>query len=137
MKLPRVEPGRVVGIGAICDLRPQRLDQPHSQNFSASEFVTLEDGRRVILHQDRGLTLGWRSLGDVDPGDLSERGTADSLTQSILTVVLPDDDECGEEHPWEWLADLARARGLSVTADDLRNLTYEVILTDEVRRWLV
>jgi hypothetical protein len=34
------------------------------------------------------------------------------------------------------LADLARARGLNVSANDLRSLPYEVIFTDEVRRWL-
>ena len=54
----------------------------------------------------------------------------------MLNVVLPDDDESGEDHPWSWLADLARARGLNVTAEDLRGLPYEVILAEDVRRWL-
>ena len=40
-----------------------------------------------------------------------------------------------EAHPWSWLAALAEARGLSVTADDLRALPYEVVLTDDVRQW--
>jgi len=55
-----------------------------------------------------------------------------------LNVVLPDDDEeaAVEAHPWSWLAELARARGLKATAEDLRALTYEVILTDNVTRWL-
>ena len=124
-----VEPGRVVGLGAICELRPQRSDEARSQSFSVSEFVTLEDGRRVILHQDRGFTIGWRSSG---------RGheTLESMTRNVLSVVLPDDDESGEDHPWSWLADLARARGLNVTAEDLRGLPYEVIFTDKVHRWL-
>jgi hypothetical protein len=56
----------------------------------------------------------------------------------VLNVVLPDDDEeaAVEAHPWEWLAGLARARGLKVTAEDLRELTYEVVFTDNVTRWL-
>ncbi|WP_158632225.1 hypothetical protein [Micromonospora sp. Llam0] len=54
----------------------------------------------------------------------------------MLTVVLPDDDETAEEHPWLWLADLARSRGLDVVADDMRALPYEVILTEDVTRWL-
>jgi hypothetical protein len=134
--LPPVEPGRVVGLGAICDLGPQRSGGSGDQSFSVSEFVTLEDGRRVILHDDRGFTLGWRSSGESDSGDVREHETLESLTRDVLNVVLPDDDEPAEDHPWTWLADLARARGLNVSADDLRSLAYEVTFTDKVRRWL-
>jgi hypothetical protein len=135
--LPPVEPGRVVGIGALCDLGPQRVADARSQSFSVSEFVTLDDGRRVILHSDRGFTIGWRSSAP-GPGsdDLQRHETPDSITQDVLNTVLPDDDDSGEDHPWPWLAELARARGLNVTAEDLRSLTYEVVLTDNVIRWL-
>src|SRR6267143_569430 len=132
--LPPVEPGRVIGLGAICDLGPERSADARSQNFSVSEFVTLEDGRRVILHEDRGFTIGLRSTGESNPGDLREHETLESLTPNVLAVVLPDDDVPAEAHPYSWLADLARARGLNVSADDLRSLPYEVIFTDEVRR---
>ena len=131
-----VQPGRVVGLGAICDLRQQRFDDARSQSFAVSEFVTLEDGRRVILHEDRGFTIGLRSSGELGSSDIREHETLESMTRDVLNVVLPDDDECAEEHPWSWLADLARARGLNVTAEDLRGLPYEVIFTDKVRRWL-
>lgn len=134
--LPPVQPGRVVGLGAICDLGAQRRDDARDQSFSVSEFVTLEDGRRVVLHEDRGFTVGLRSTGRSHPGDLREHTTLESLTRDVLNIVLPDDDERAEDHPWSWLADLARARGLNVSADDLRSLRYEVIFTDEVRRWL-
>ena len=135
-RLPPVKPDHVVGLGAICDLGPQRPDEARSQSFSVTEFVTLQDGRRVILHEDRGVTIALRSTGRSDPGDLREHMTLESLTRDVLNVVLPDDDEPAEDHPWSWLADLARARGLNVTADDLRSLLYEVIFTEEVRRWL-
>jgi len=135
-KLPPVKPGRVVGLGAICDLGAERPDDTRDQSFSVSEFVTLEDGRRVILHEDRGFTTGLRSTGRSDPGDLCEHMTLESLTGDVLNTVLPDDDKPAEDHPWTWLADLARARGLNVTADDLRSLPYEVTFTDKVRRWL-
>jgi len=121
-----------VGIGAICDLRPGRSDEA-SQSFSVSEFVTLEDGRRVILHEARGFTIGWGGSGS---GDVREHESLESMTRNVLNVVLPDDDESADAHPWSWLADLARARGLSVTADDLRRLPYEVVFTDDLRRWL-
>jgi hypothetical protein len=133
--LPPVEPGRVVGLGAICDLDPRTPDKARSQSFSVREFVTLEDGRRVILHEDRGFTIGLGSSRET-VADLRRGETIESLTRNVLAVVLPDDDVPAEAHPWSWLADLARARGLNVSADDLRSLPYEVIFTDEVRRWL-
>jgi hypothetical protein len=132
--LPPVEPGRVVSLGAICDLDPRTPDKARSQSFSVSEFVTLEDGRRVILHEDRGFTIGLGSPRET--ADLRRGETIESLTRDVLNVVLPDDDVPAEAHPYSWLADLARARGLNVSADDLRSLAYEVIFTDELRRWL-
>lgn len=131
-----VTPRRVVGLGAICDLRPQRFDEARSRSFSVSEFVALEDGQRVVLHEDRGFTIGWSASDDSGSGDIRGHETLESMTRNVLNVVLPDDDECAEAHPWSWLADLARARGLNVTAEDLAGLPYEVIFTDEVRQWL-
>jgi len=129
-----VAPGGVVSLGAVCELG--RGGPGGDQSFAVAEFAALDDGRRVTLHEDRGFTLGIRSSGGSDAGDLREHLTLDDLTRDVLNVVLPDDDESGEEHPWSWLAGLAQARGLHVTADDLRGLPYEVILTDNVLRWL-
>lgn len=134
--LSPVEPGRVVGLGAICDLRPQCSDVSGGQSFSVSEFAKLEDGRRVILHDARGFTLGSRSSGESGSDVTREDETLVSLTRDVLNVVLPDDDDRGEGHPWSWLADLAAANGLNVTAEDLRGLPYEVTFTEKVRRWL-
>jgi hypothetical protein len=134
--LPPVEPGRVVGLGAICDLHPLR-DDPRDQGFKVSEFVTLDDGRRVLLHDGgRGFAIGVRSTGERKPGDVRWQLTREMLTNDVLLVVLPDDDDDPEPHPWSWLSELARSRGLDVTADDLRELRYEVVFTDELRRWL-
>jgi hypothetical protein len=134
--LPPVEPGRVVGLGAVCGLRPPG-DDPRDQGFEVSEFVMLEDGRRVLLHDGgRGWTIGVRSTGTSPPPDVRRKLTLDQLTDDLLLVVRPDDDDDPEPHPWPWLSELARSRGLDVTADDLRALRYEVVFTDELRRWL-
>ena len=137
-RLPPVEPGRVVGLGAICDLRTQHADPRESCSFKVSEFVTLEDGRRVLLHDGgRGLTTsGVRSTGGWKAPDVRWGLTLEQLASDVLTVVLPDDDDDHEPHPWSWLSDLARSRGLDVTADDLRALPYDVVFTDELRGWL-
>lgn len=133
--LSPVKPGLVVGVGAICDLEPQRLDDPRSQGFVISEFVTLEDGRRVILHKARGFTIGIPPR-EPDIGDIRDHQTPATIAKNVLIAVLPDDDDPEDDHPWPWLAELARARGLEVSAEDLRCLTYEVILTDDVTRWM-
>ncbi|MBI2708180.1 MAG: hypothetical protein HYX34_00550 [Actinobacteria bacterium] len=90
----------------------------------------------MILHDDRGFTIGWRSTGESRSGDVRELETLEGLTRDVLNVVLPDEDECADDHPWAWLADLARARGLDVTAEDLRRVPYEVVFTENVHRWL-
>jgi hypothetical protein len=125
----------VVGLGAVCDLRPRQDQHTLDQSFSVSEFVTLGDGRRVTLHEARGFTVGVRSTGASGPFDPRPYETLESLTRAVLNVVLPDEND-GEEHPGEWLAGLARARSLDVSAADLRGLPYEVVFTEAVRRWL-
>ena len=135
-RLPPVEPGRIVGLGAICDLGPPYAG-PRDQGFKVSEFVMLEDGRRVLLHDGgRGGAIGVRSTGEPNPPDVRWKLTLEQLTNDTLLVVLPDDDDDPEPHPWSWLSDLARSRGLDVTAEDLRALRYEVVFSDELRRWL-
>ncbi|WP_434743731.1 hypothetical protein [Micromonospora sp. SH-82] len=130
-----VDPGRVVGLGAICDIRPERLDDPDAQSFSVSEFAALDDARRVILHDARGFTIG-RTSGSTRDDAVPDHVARDSILHATLNAVLPDDDESPEAHPWAELADLARARGLKVSEEDLRGLPYDVILTDDVLRWL-
>jgi hypothetical protein len=123
---------RVVGLGAICGLRTADFDDDgRSQSFWVSEFARLTNGRRVILHDARGFTIG----GGSSSGPVQDELTPDSITRDVLAVVLPDPDD-GQDHPWAWLAQLARARGLDVTAEDLRGLPYEVVLTDGLTRWL-
>jgi hypothetical protein len=135
-RLPPVEPGRIVGLGAICDLGPLSADS-RDQGFKVSEFVSLEDGRRVLLHDGgRGFAIGVRSTGEPTSPDVRCGLTLAQLTNDTLLVVLPDDDDDPEPHPWSWLSDLARSRGLDVTTDDLRTLPYDVGFTDELRQWL-
>jgi hypothetical protein len=68
--------------------------------------------------------VGLGAICDLDPvGNHDPR---------VLTTVLPDGDDIDEKHPWEWLAELAQAHGIDVTADDLRQVPYEVVLTERV-----
>lgn len=117
---------RVVGLGAICDLEPGAIDNGREHSFRVSELVLLDNGKRVILHAERGYT------SRISAGDIWTRETAGKVTRDVLTTVLPDRDDTADEHPWAWLAELAQARKIEVTADDLRQLPYEVVLTERV-----
>lgn len=122
---------RVVGLGAVCDVN-RTADDGRWVSYSVSEFALLDTGQRVVL-RDLGFTYG---NGVSGMAEAWKYDTVESITQDVLNVVLPDDDDSGEDHPWEWLAELAHDRGLSVTAEDLRSLPYKVELTDRVLRLL-
>lgn len=132
-----VEPGRVVGLGATCSISRQQTPQPDTHSFSVGEFVDLEDGRRVVLHEERGFTISeWRSVAHEASRRPAVHDTTETLTQNVLMVVLPDDENSTEAHPWSWLADLATARGLDVRPDELKSLPYIVVFAEEVLQWL-
>jgi hypothetical protein len=48
---------RVVGVGAWCEFGASGPAGDRTQGFAISEFVMLENGRRVILHQERGVAV--------------------------------------------------------------------------------
>lgn len=139
---------RVVGIGAICDFATGAPEPESSQrqSFSIEEFVVLEDGRHVVLTNDRGFTVSSvRELVELEDGRRvvlenvapARAGlTPDSIRKRVLNAILPDDGECEEAHPWSWLAEQARQQGIDVTADELKALPYEVILTERLAGWL-
>jgi hypothetical protein len=121
---------RVVGLGAICDLDPNGIDNRSQNSFTVSEFAVLDNGERVILHDERGFS------GKSSSGDVWAQETVETITRNVLTTVLPDDDDTDDQQPWEWLAEHARDRGFVVTAEDLRQVPYEVVLTERVLRRL-
>lgn len=139
---------RVVGIGAICDFATGTPESGPSQSlsFSVREFVELEDGRRVVVDNRGFTTSAIRELVELEDGRRvvlenvtpARAGlTPDSIRQQVLNVVLPDDDECEEAHPWSWLAEQANRQGIAVTADELKALPYEVVLTQRLAGWLM
>lgn len=122
----------VVELGAICDLGVAVAG--FSQDFRVSEYLILDTGERIVLEDERGFT----TAAFVDGARIQSQAveTRESLTASILNVVLPDDDTTGDAHPWDWLAELAHARGVAVTADELRDVPYRIRMTPQVEAWL-
>jgi hypothetical protein len=87
----------------------------------------LDSGERVMSERQAAATEA-----GVRPVASWAHETVETITRDVLTTVLPDDDDTDDEHPWEWLAELAQARGIDVTVDDLRQVPYEVVLTERV-----
>ena len=59
------------------------------------------------------------------------------LTHDVLCVVLPDEAEItGDDHPWEWLAELLRVQGIDAVGDQLSGLPYEVVLAEGILKRL-
>lgn len=120
----------VVRLGAWCELVPPEWStaSPGSISFDVHEFAVLADGRRLVLHRERGFSLS----GGSDPWAFL---TASDLEADVRTTVLPDEDG-DDEHPYAWLADLLRAQGVTVTEDELRAVPYVVELGERVQRAL-
>ena len=137
----------VVALGALCDLVPPEDfgGSPGGVSFSVSEFAVLDGGRRLTLHSDRGWTqvmLMPGLPGHPEPDDRGERldplafVTREELVQSTLNVVMPDDDDDPDDHPYEWLAQRLADQGIEVRSDQLRKLPYRVEFTSRLEERL-
>jgi hypothetical protein len=103
-----------------------------SASFTVHEFAVLADGRRLQLDDDRGFGVSTRVSGDGPPPDPWADLTLEDLEQSVRTTVLPDDDD-GEDHPWEWLAQRLGELGVEVAPDRLREVPYTVEFSERLR----
>lgn len=113
---------KVTGLIASCDIADEQPSSPMEYRFSVAELAQLANGDLVLLRN-----LGWTTgcIGEYARPDINE------VLSSVETVVLPDEDSPGcAPHPWEWLAALATERGLSVTAEQLREVPYRIYLSD-------
>ena len=54
----------------------------------------------------------------------------------MRNVVLPDDDDSQDEHPYEWLRELLRRQGVDVSVQVLRRAPYRIEFSDRLERRL-
>jgi hypothetical protein len=115
---------RVVGLGAWCDFVPEddSLASPGSVCFDVHEFAELAGGQRLTLHTERG-------FGVSGPGM-----TAEQIESGVRTTVLPDDVDSVDDHPYEWLRELLRLKGIVVSTEALRAVPYTVEFSDRLRQ---
>jgi hypothetical protein len=110
---------------------------PRDLSVSARHEAVLDDGRHVVLLDDRGWTEGLRGAGeDADIWrDIPQR----HIAATARAVVGPDEPFGGrtqsdmEESHWAWLAARLAAEGVTARAAELSRLPHDVVLSDRLQ----
>jgi hypothetical protein len=156
----------VVALGAWCDLEPPEEDDttpggfarasarfgwspvppgearatPGGAHFRVHEFAILADGRRVTIRDDLGFS-SWSRRYEDDSGKTEKLNpwdhmTRESVQHDVRKVVLPDDGDSADEHPYEWLRELLLRQGIETSVEQLRSVPYTVEFSDRPERRL-
>lgn len=135
---PGVRPGRtgehVTVAQAVSLVTHVELEEATARrvSFSARHEAVLDDGRRVLLLDDRGWS-SWPSDGVYRPPD------RDDVERTARMVVGPDEPladetyESMDESHWALLADRLHEKGFAIESAELRRLPHEVVLGPRVR----
>jgi hypothetical protein len=127
---------RAVRLVSVADVAAPA--DPGDLAVSVRHEAVVDDGRRIVLLDGRGFTESLRGPG-ADRLDVWTSTSEDDLARTARVVVGPDepygdltqaDMEAGH---WATLADVLRAQGVQVDADELRRLPHDVELTDALR----
>jgi hypothetical protein len=103
-------------------------------SLSARHEAELEDGRRVLLLDDRG----WSESGPPDAWAMS----VEHVVFTTRMVVGPDEPFAGRTHAdmaadhWAALAGTLQQRGVSVDAAELERSPHDVVLSERLRQRL-
>lgn len=103
-------------------------------SFSARLEAVLADGRRALLLDDRGWTLGSNTGADLR----TELSTAE-IEEDARAVVGPDEPPHGRSHEeeaalhWGSLAGTLRQAGIEADASRLSRLPHDVVLSERAR----
>jgi len=103
---------------------------------SARHEAVLEDGRRVVLLDDRGWSEELRGAGANEVADIWALSSEQEIAETARTVVGPDEPFGGltrddmEIGHWKTLAEKLHAHGVVVGAGELKRLPHEVALSE-------
>lgn len=104
--------------------------------MSARHEAVLEDGRRVVLLDDRGWSEEPRGAGANEVADVLALSSEHDIAATARTVVGPDEpsggrtrDEMETDH-WNTLAEKLGAHGVVVGAGELTRLPHEVVVSE-------
>jgi hypothetical protein len=126
----------VVRLVTVADLQEGASDR--NMSVSARLEAVLRDGRRIVLLDGRGWTESLRGSG-ADDMDVWATSSEDQIAETAGFVVGPDEPYGGrsqsdmETGHWDTLAEALVAQGVDASADELRRLPREVVLTERLR----
>ena len=116
---------------------------PQAQHFSALHEAVLADGRRLTLLDDRGwggraFRFDGRTAHAIEAFEAWSFLTREEIEREARMVVGPDEafgghsQEDMEDDHWAHLADVLRARGITIEPPELRRLPHEVVLGERL-----
>ena len=120
----------------VADL--QRAENDRDLSVSARLDAVLADGRRIVLLDGRGWTESLRGSG-ADDMDIWATSSEAELAETARVVVGPDEAYGGRSQSemdaghWTTLAETLAAHGVDASADDLRRLPHDVVLSERLR----
>ena len=121
----------------VADLRES--PDPREMSVAARHEAVLDDGRRVILLDDRGWTSALRGAGVDEETDAWRFASEREIFETARVVVGPDEPfgdrtqaDMERDH-WRRLAETLGAHGIGVGADELRELAHDVVFGDRLR----
>jgi hypothetical protein len=134
----------VTALLTLVDIDDSDDDGPDARRMSvrARHEAVLEDGRRVVLLDDRGWTGAISAAWTDDDAALPSIWaveTVEELERTARVVVGPDEPGPGgtqaemEAGHWETLAGILRAQGVDVDAAELPELPHDVELSTRLR----
>jgi hypothetical protein len=126
---------RVVRIVTLTDVG----EHPDARSISVSARLeaVLDDGRRLVLLDDRGWTSSLRGA-DADEADIWAGTSEDEIAETARVVVGPDEPFGGrsqadmETDHWNALSGKLRAQGVTISGSELMQLAHNVVLSDRL-----
>jgi hypothetical protein len=107
-------------------------------SVSARHEAVLDDGRRVVLLDERGWSEGLGGAGANEVADIWALTSEQDIAETTRVVVGPDEpfggrsqDDMETDH-WNALAENLRAHGVVVDAGTLKQLPHDVMLSESL-----
>jgi hypothetical protein len=113
--------------------------EPHHFSVSARHEAVLDDGRRLLLLDDRGWSQTLHGQGANEIADGAALMTERDIAETARVVVGPDEPFGGrsqgdmESDHWNELVERLRVQGILVEADELKRLPHVVVLSEPLR----
>jgi hypothetical protein len=126
----------VVRLETVADL--QRVQSDRDMSVSARLEAVLGDGRRIVLLDGRGWTGSLRGASATGMDVWATTSEAE-IAETARVVVGPDEAYGGRSQSdmdaghWNTLAETLVALGVDASAEDLRRLPHDVVLTERLR----